>query len=87
MRLRARYGATCHAGCSQLIAVEACHCGLALQGTTAIKSIPGHAKGPQAIQVDGHVAYTGVRGMRLTEKRDPATGDVSRMLLTGARSR
>ncbi|KAG2422675.1 hypothetical protein HXX76_015839 [Chlamydomonas incerta] len=53
------------------------------RGTAAIKAIPGHAKGPQTIQPDGHVAYTGVRGMRLTEKRDPATGNVSRMLLTG----
>ncbi|GLC69071.1 hypothetical protein PLESTF_000783800 [Pleodorina starrii] len=44
------------------------------KGITAIKSIQAHAKGPQSIQPDGHVAYTGLRGMRLAEMRDAATG-------------
>lgn len=50
----------------------------------AVKSIAAHAKGPQAIQPDGHVAYTGVRGMRLVETRDSASGAVTgRVLLSG----
>ncbi len=56
------------------------------QGNVAVKSIAAHAKGPQAIQPDGHVAYTGVRGMRLVETRDSANGAVTgRMLLSGGR--
>ncbi|GIL71076.1 hypothetical protein Vretimale_17844 [Volvox reticuliferus] len=55
------------------------------KGTAAVKAIQAHAKGPQAIQPDGHVAYTGLRGMRLVEMRDPTTGAPSgkRVLLTG----
>ena len=58
------------------------------QGSAAIKSLSAHHKGPQAIQPDGHVAYTGLRGMRLAELRNPQTGAVDRRILfTGARAR
>ncbi|GFR42918.1 hypothetical protein Agub_g3918, partial [Astrephomene gubernaculifera] len=57
------------------------------KGSSAIKSIAAHARGPQSIQPDGHVAYPGVRGMRLAEVRGGGGGGgeegVRRVLLTG----
>ena len=47
------------------------------QGTVAIKAITAHRPGPSAIQVDGHPAYNGVRGMRVAQVEGKLT------LLTG----
>ncbi|MEW5311518.1 MAG: hypothetical protein WDW38_003227 [Sanguina aurantia] len=45
------------------------------KGNAAIRAIAAHRPGPSGIQPDGHVAYTGLRGMRLCKD--------NKVLLTG----